>query len=261
MQVNGKRIFYLGSVAALLAIILAFSLSSSSRTVSAAATATWSGQTTDWVNVRTGANTSASIAVVDAPGTAVTVYATTSGQAVDGGNATWDRISSLASPPLYVYGELVTATTSPVTTNAAPTSQGKVIVVNLSQQWLYAYENGQQVFSEAVMTGRPGLETPTGTFHVFAKLSPTTFYSPFPYGSVNWYPPTYINYALEFLSGGFFIHDSWWHSVYGPGTNVWHYDPVDGWQNGSHGCVAMPLSAAAWLYNWAPIGTTVQITY
>jgi hypothetical protein len=109
------------------------------------------------------------------------------------------------------------------------------------------------------MSGRPQLPTPIGTFHVFAKLSPTTFYSPFPKSSPYWYAPTHINYALEFLAGGFFLHDSWWHSVYGPGTNGWHYDPRFGWQWGSHGCVAMPISAAAWLYNWAPIGTTVEI--
>lgn len=139
------------------------------------------------------------------------------------------------------------------------TDAGKVIVVSLAHQWLYAYANGTEVFNTAVMTGRPELGTPTGTYHIFAKMSPTTFYSPFPAGSAEWYPPTHITYAMEWKAGGFFLHDSWWHSVYGPGTNRWHYDPIDGWQSGSHGCIAMPLSAAAWLYNWAPIGTTIQI--
>lgn len=136
---------------------------------------------------------------------------------------------------------------------------GHLIVVSLSKQWLYAYLNGRQVFNTAIMSGQPALPTPKGTFHVFAKLSPTTFYSPFPESSPYWYDPTHINYALEFLAGGYFLHDSWWHSVYGPGTNKWHYDPEFGWQSGSHGCVAMPLSAAAWLYRWAPIGTTVRV--
>jgi lipoprotein-anchoring transpeptidase ErfK/SrfK len=85
------------------------------------------------------------------------------------------------------------------------------------------------------------------------------FHSPWPKGSPNWYPPTYINYALEFKPGGFFLHDATWHSVFGPGTNGWHNDPQFGWQDGSHGCVAMPLNAAAWLYHWAPIGTIVII--
>src|SRR6185437_8545179 len=56
-----------------------------------------------------------------------------------------------------------------------PSMPGHVIVVSLSKQWLYAYRNGQLVFNTAIMSGRPQLPTPIGTFHVFAKLSPTTF--------------------------------------------------------------------------------------
>lgn len=138
-------------------------------------------------------------------------------------------------------------------------SKGKMIVISLSREWLYAYENGKLMLNAAIMSGRPSLPTPTGTYHVFAKLSPTTFYSPWPQGSPYWYPPTHINYALEWRAGGYFLHDTWWHSVYGPGTNGWHYDPQFGWQWGSHGCVGMPVNVAAWLYHWAPIGTIVQI--
>jgi lipoprotein-anchoring transpeptidase ErfK/SrfK len=143
--------------------------------------------------------------------------------------------------------------------HAAPSSAGQVIVVSLSQGLLTAYANGDQVYSSLIISGRPGLETPTGTYHVFAKLSPTTFYSSWPKSSPYYYEPTHINYALEFREGGFFLHDSWWHTVYGPGKSGWHYDPTYGWQYGSHGCVSMPLSAARWLYNWASIGTVVQI--
>ncbi|HTK07673.1 MAG TPA: L,D-transpeptidase [Ktedonobacteraceae bacterium] len=145
------------------------------------------------------------------------------------------------------------------TTTTASHVQGKLIVVSLSRQWLYAYENGASVFNTAVMTGRDSLPTPTGTYSVFNKLHPTWFTSPWPQGSANWYPPTYINYALEWKAGGFFLHDASWHSTFGPGTNNWHHDPQFGWQAGSHGCIAMSYSAAQWLYNWAPIGTTVQI--
>jgi lipoprotein-anchoring transpeptidase ErfK/SrfK len=139
-------------------------------------------------------------------------------------------------------------------------STTKEIVVSLSRQWLWAYERGKEVYAVAVMTGRPDLATPLGTYHVFAKQSPTTFYSPWPRNSPYWYPPTYINYALAWKPGGYFLHDATWHSVFGPGTNRWHYDPIFGWQNGSHGCVAMTIGAAAWLYRWAPLGTTVRIT-
>ncbi|GCE22896.1 L,D-transpeptidase [Dictyobacter kobayashii] len=153
-------------------------------------------------------------------------------------------------------------TTTPARAAINPTvTAGKVIDIDLTQQKMTALEGGEAVYSSLVMTGRAGLATPTGTYHVFAKESPTTFTSPWPEGSPNYYDPTYINYALEWKAGGFYLHDAWWHTVYGPGTNGWHNDPTYGWQDGSHGCISMPYAAAKWLYNWAPIGTTVQIHY
>ena len=160
---------------------------------------------------------------------------------------------------LLAFSSFVTNSAFAVGKDSSKAFAGKVISVSVGEQELYAYENGHVVFSTLVQTGRGSLPTPLGTFHVFAKLSPTTFKSPWPEGSPNWYPPTYINYALEFLPGGFFLHDATWHSVFGPGTNGWHHDPQFGWQDGSHGCVSMPLSAAAWLYHWAPVGTPVNI--
>ncbi len=258
MQENVKRLYYLGLFALLVALVIAFGPFNSGR---ASASSTWQGATTYSANVRTGPGTSYSIVTVDAPNTSVTVYATVSGQVVWGGISNWYRVSSFTSGPRYVYGGLIAATSSSSGGVGAPspTAAGKEILVSLSRQWMWVYQNGVVVYNSAVMTGRPALATPTGTYHVFLKLHPTTFYSSWPYGSPYWYPPTFINYALEWRAGGFFLHDSWWHSVYGPGTNGWHYDPQFGWQWGTHGCIAMPLSAAAWLYNWAPIGTLVQV--
>jgi lipoprotein-anchoring transpeptidase ErfK/SrfK len=135
----------------------------------------------------------------------------------------------------------------------------KTIVVNLSKQWLYAYENGKQILDTPVTTGRPELPTPVGTFSVFSKLSPMTFRSPWPEGSPHWYPPSPANYAMEWAAGGYFLHDAPWRSVFGPGTNNWHDDPQFGPDTGSHGCISMSTSAAARLYAWTPIGTTVEV--
>lgn len=269
MRSNAKSLYPLGAVTLLLAFCFMLSLllspaSSYAATRTAHTTrtitltsSTWTGVTTNWANVRTGPGTNYAISSVDPPNTSVTVYATVTGQVVWGGISNWYRISSSGS--LYIYGGLVAASTPAPGGGGSPSPTGKEIVVSLSHQWLYAYQNGKEVFNSAVITGRPALPTPTGTYHVFAKYSPTTFYSPWPVGSPYYYVPTHINYALEWLAGGYFLHDSYWHTVYGPGMNGWHYDPVYGWQWGSHGCVSMPLNAAAWLYNWAPIGTTVQI--
>ncbi len=259
MQASLKKWSLLGAFALLVALLLSLSplaargLYASSSAAHAPAVS--AGHTTGWANVRTGPATSYPRVTVYAPNTPVTIYATVSGQVVWGGIATWDRISRLDSAPLYIYAGLIAANGAV----SPPSAAGKVIVISLSRQWMNVYQDGVEVYNAAVMTGRPALPTPTGTYHVFARLSPTTFYSPWPYGSPYWYPPTTVSYALEWGAGGYFLHDSWWHSVYGPGTNDWHYDPVYGWQWGTHGCVAMPLGVAAWLYNWAPIGTTVQI--
>lgn len=260
MQAQIKRFYLLGLLALLFAFAIALNPISAGTSHAAS---TWTGVTTDWSNVRAGPGTGYGIVTVYAPNTAVTVYATVSGQIVWGGISNWYRISNFSSAARYIYGGLI-AQSNPTTggqpgPTPQPSPQGKEIVVSLSHQWMWAYENGRLLYNSAVMTGRPALATPTGTYHVFLKLHPTWFTSSWPPGSPYWYPPTFINYALEWRAGGFFLHDSWWHTVYGPGTNGWHYDPKYGWQWGTHGCVAMPLSAAAWLYNWAPIGTTVQI--
>ena len=258
MQENSKKLFFLVLLVPLLAIVIAMNPFSGGDSF---ASSTWTGTTTYWANVRTGPSTSYGVAAVYAPGTNVTVYATVSGQVVWGGISNWYRISRLSSSPRYIYGGLVAATSSTNGSGGAPTASaaGKEIIVSDSRQWLWAYQNGVEVFNTPVMTGRPSLPSPPGTYHVFLKLHPTIFTSPWPQGSPYWYPPTFINYALEWRAGGYFLHDSWWHTVYGPGTNLWHYDPQYGWQWGSHGCIAMPLSAARWLYYWAPIGTLVQV--
>jgi lipoprotein-anchoring transpeptidase ErfK/SrfK len=141
----------------------------------------------------------------------------------------------------------------------APLSAGKVILVSLSGQWLYAYEDSTPVFNNAVETGRPELPTPTGRFSVLAKVRDVMFTSPWPVGSPYYYEPTHVNYALQFKAGGFFLHDAWWHVKFGPGSNVPHQLPDGRWETGSHGCIGMPIPDAKRLYNWAPIGTPVII--
>ena len=141
----------------------------------------------------------------------------------------------------------------------APLPTGKVILVSLSGQWLYAYADGALAFDNAVETGRPELPTPTGTFSVLEKLRDVTFTSSWPPGSPYYYEPTFINYALMFKAGGYFLHDAWWHVKFGPGSNVPHQLPDGSWETGSHGCVGMPIPDAKRLYEWTPVGTPVII--
>lgn len=141
----------------------------------------------------------------------------------------------------------------------APIASGKVILVSLDRQWLYAYENGQLVFDHAVETGRPELPTPTGTFSILSKTTDTWFHSPWPKGSPYYYEPSHVNYALLFKSGGFYLHDAPWHVRFGPGSNVPHQLDDGTWETGSHGCVGMTTADGERLYEWSRIGTAVVI--
>jgi hypothetical protein len=139
--------------------------------------------------------------------------------------------------------------------------QSKVVVVSLAEQAIRVYQNGKLLKSFLVTTGQPDLPTPPGTWWIEGKKSPTEFKADVPKSSPNWYPPTPINYAMQFHSNGYFLHDSWWRSEYGPGTNFPHLDP-GGTQysiHGSHGCVNMSKDDAAWLYGFVQLYTHVMI--
>lgn len=129
----------------------------------------------------------------------------------------------------------------------SPLQEGKVIVVNIALQRLYAYENGTSLFPAAVpiTTGKYGFETVTGEFAIYLKEEHHQMTSPFPgiyYDDiVNYWMPFYLGYGL---------HDAPWRSVYG----TQDYSSV-----GSHGCVNMPLSETSILYNWAEVGTRVIV--
>jgi hypothetical protein len=132
---------------------------------------------------------------------------------------------------------------------------GKSIYVSISLEEMIFYDNGCVVNATPVTAGRPQLPTPTGTFSIFLKQSPVEFISPWPPSSPYYYSPVLIQYAMEFLSGGYYIHSAQWETSndFGPGSQ---YIPADA----SHGCVHTPTSVMAWAYGWTPLGTPVVIS-
>ena len=121
----------------------------------------------------------------------------------------------------------------------------KSIVVNLSDQWMYAYEGENQVYDAPVSTGRDGMQTPVGTFSIYAKLKVQTMDGVT--DGEKWVVPNVPN--VMYINGGVALHGTYWHNRFGTGARL------------SHGCINLPLGAASWLYNWAPAGTTVRVTY
>ncbi|MGH2448485.1 MAG: L,D-transpeptidase family protein [Chloroflexota bacterium] len=134
---------------------------------------------------------------------------------------------------------------------------GKRIIVSLSQQKLYAYNGDHLYLWTLVTTGNPALPTPAGNYTILAKYHPYEFISPWPVGSPFYYAPSPVQYAMLFRQGGYFLHDAPWRSAFGPGTN----GPGEPGTNygGSHGCINMPLGPTIQIWDWAPIGTPVQV--
>lgn len=159
------------------------------------------------------------------------------------------RMHDCIVPGLYV----------PEPAGGAPGLPGQVILVSVTQQWLWAYQDNKLVYATPVTTGQTYLWTPLGVYHIYEKITDTVFYSPWPPGSPFYYTPEHINYAMLFREKGFYLHDAPWRHAFGPGTEDPHTDPDGTWETGSHGCVNMVTGAAVWLYNWAALGTTVDI--
>jgi hypothetical protein len=135
---------------------------------------------------------------------------------------------------------------------------GKAIVVSLREQVARLYDNGQLVMWTYVTTGRPKRPTPPGLWHVLDRQQNVTFVSSDPPGSPLWYAPTTVRFALLFHEGGFFLHDAWWRSTFGPGTNLPHDDPGAD-NDGSHGCINTPLQPMGLIFDWATLGTPIVV--
>jgi lipoprotein-anchoring transpeptidase ErfK/SrfK len=143
----------------------------------------------------------------------------------------------------------LTAGRLPVWTNRVgskcPHARGKAIVVDLGEQRARMCRSGQQMRTTLVTTGATalGYGTPTGTWHVYARVRDTTLY-PAAGGA---YP---VHFWMPY-SGPYGLHDSpWQHFPYGSPRYK---------TDGSHGCVHVPGRVMAWLFGWAPVGTRVTV--
>ncbi|GAB4467491.1 MAG: hypothetical protein Kow00124_00450 [Anaerolineae bacterium] len=117
--------------------------------------------------------------------------------------------------------------------------EGKLILVDLSEQMVYVYENNVLLHQFLVSTGLPATPTVVGDFKIYLKYSSQRMRGPgYDLPGVPWVMYFYKGYGL---------HGTYWHSNFG--------------QPMSHGCVNMRTDEAAWLYNWAPIGTPVKVQW
>jgi LysM repeat protein len=155
------------------------------------------------------------------------------------------RLNGISNPASIRVGQALRFAGMPP---AIPEGRGKRVVISLSEQHLYAYEDDRLVHSFVVSSGAPPHYTRTGRFTIQSKV-------PNAYGSAwdIWMP--------------------YWLGIYWAGSteNGIHALPVT--QNGqtlwaghlgtpvSYGCIVLDTYEARLLYEWAPVGTPVHITY
>ena len=125
--------------------------------------------------------------------------------------------------------------------------EGKYILVSISQQHLYAYDNGQLVYSFIASTGIDN-STRIGSFTVLDKV-PDAYGATWNIWMPNWLGIYWSNglengiHALPILPDG----DRLWSGYLG--------SPI------SFGCIVLDVDNALQLYNWADIGTQVKIQW
>ena len=113
------------------------------------------------------------------------------------------------------------------------------IDVDLTNQRVYAYEGDTVVNSFIVSTGTWLTPTVTGQFNVYVKYRSNKMSGP------GYYLPD-VPYIMYF-HGSYGLHGTYWHNNFGT--------PM------SHGCVNLTIDDAGWLYNWASVGTVVNVHY
>ncbi len=141
------------------------------------------------------------------------------------------------------------------TNHCAGNSLGRLVLVSISQRHLWACDGATTAYDSPVVTGIEYLAadlTPTGTYHIYGKERDLTLTGSDTTGS--WSDP--VSYWMPFLHnqyGSYGFHDATWRS----NSDFGNISPDSA--DASHGCVELPLATAAWLYNWASVGTAVTI--
>lgn len=118
------------------------------------------------------------------------------------------------------------------------------IEINLSQQRVYAWEGGNLKYNFLISSGL-WAPTPTGDFRIWTKLRSTTMKGGSRALGTYYYLPN-VPCTMYFYKG-YGLHGTYWHNNFG--------HPM------SHGCVNMRTPDACTLFDWASVGTRVNVHY
>lgn len=119
----------------------------------------------------------------------------------------------------------------------------KKIVVIIDSQILLAMEGSRVIYEHDVVTGRPKKETHPGAYAISRKFKD--------YTSKKYNAP--MPYSMFFSKDGKAIHGTQWATIRSY-LHVYITESV-----GSHGCVGLTKEDAKTLFEWAPIGTRIEV--
>lgn len=128
--------------------------------------------------------------------------------------------------------------------NAATATGEKWIDINLSTQYMIVWQGDTPIAETYVSTGKPGFDTPPGTYSILYKLEVQDMEGVI---GGEYYNVPEVPWVMYFTSVGHAIHGTYWHNNFGAVM--------------SHGCVNVPVDFAAWLYEWSTPGMRIQIHY
>jgi lipoprotein-anchoring transpeptidase ErfK/SrfK len=111
------------------------------------------------------------------------------------------------------------------------------IDVDLSAQTVFAMQGDQVVNRFLVSTGRWPTVTITGVYRIYVKYHAADMSGP------DYFLPD-VPYVMYFFKG-YGLHGTYWHNNFG--------------QPMSHGCVNLRTPDAGWIYDWASVGTVVNV--
>jgi lipoprotein-anchoring transpeptidase ErfK/SrfK len=149
-----------------------------------------------------------------------------------------------AQGELPVYSEdLFTPPMTTVSGVSADPNGEKWVQINITLQYLWAYQGDQVLWQGYVSTGTAKFATPPGSYHVLSKLLSQTMEGVL--GGEHYNVPD-VPDVMYFTDRGHALHGTYWHNNFGT--------PM------SHGCVNLPMDVADWMYQWAPVGMRVEIT-
>ena len=115
----------------------------------------------------------------------------------------------------------------------------KWIDVDLTHQRVYAYKGKDLIDSLITSTGTWQYPTVTGQYRIYVKYRYANMAGP------GYFLPN-VPYVMYFYKG-YGIHGTYWHNNFGT--------PM------SHGCVNLRTEDADWIFNWASVGTLVNVHY